>query len=114
MLRNGLIDQDYKIFKNNIDGDVPLDTIHFSTENTANTNENKNTNSPIPLTQVTPNKLDKDPTLVTSDLGNNTTVLALPFIGTQETPTIKTQNTFATLIITKNRSYQSLIILAQL
>ena len=41
------------------------------------------------LTCPTPNKSDKDPTLVTSDLENNTTVLALPFIGTQETPTIK-------------------------
>ena len=93
MLCNGIIDQDYKILKNHIDGDVTIDTIHFSTENTSNTNENKNTNSPFPLTQVTPNKSDKDPTLVTSDLENNKAVLALPFIGTQETPTIKTQST---------------------
>ena len=30
MLCNGIIDQDCKIFKNHIDGDVTLDTIHFS------------------------------------------------------------------------------------
>ena len=93
MLRNRIIDQDYKILKIHIDGDVTLDTIHLSTENISNTNENKNTDSPFPLTQVTPNKSDKDPTLVTSDLENNKAVLALPFIGTQETPTIKTQST---------------------
>ena len=42
MLCNGIIDQDYKIFKNHISGDVRLDfsTIHFSTEKTNNTNEN--------------------------------------------------------------------------
>ena len=95
MLCNGIIDQDYKILKNHIDGDVTIDTIHFSTENTSNTNENKNTNSPFPLTQVTPNKSDKDPTLVTSDLENNITALALPFIGIQETLTIKTKGTFS-------------------
>ena len=93
MLRNGIINQDHKIFKKHSDGDLTLDTIHFSTENTNDRNENKNTGSPFHLTRVTPNKSDKDPTLVTSDLENNTTVLALPFIGTQETPTIKTQNT---------------------
>ena len=49
--------------------------------------------SPFPLTQATPNKSDKDPTLVTSDLENNATVLALPSIGTQETTTVKTQST---------------------
>ena len=93
MLRNEIIDQDYKILKNQIDGDETLDTIHFSTENANKINENKNTDSPFPLTQVTPNKSDKDPTLVTSDLENNKAVLALPFIGTQETFTIKTQST---------------------
>ena len=51
--------------------------------------------SAFPLTQVTPNKSDKDPTLVTSDLANNTSVLALPSIGTQETPTVKTQRTLS-------------------
>ena len=59
--------------------DVTLDTIHFSTENTSNTNENKNTDSPFPLTQITPKRPDKDPTLVTNDLENNKTVIALPF-----------------------------------
>ena len=88
MLRNGIIDQDYKILKNHIDGDETLDTIHFSTESTNNINENKNTNSPFPLIQVTPNKSDIDPTLATSDLENITTVLALPLVGTQETLTI--------------------------
>ena len=72
MLRNGIIDQDYKILKNHIDGDETLKTIPFLTENTNKINENKNTASPLPLTQVTPNKSDKDPTLVTSDLENNT------------------------------------------
>ena len=93
MLHNGIIDQDYKILKNHIDGDETLETIPFLTENTNKINENKNTALPLPLTQVTPNKSDKDPTLVTSDLENNTTVLALPSIGTQDTPTIKTQAT---------------------
>ena len=91
MLRNGIIDQDYKILKNHIDGDETLKTIPFLTENTNKINENKNTASPLPLTQVTPNKSDKDPTLVTSDLENNTAVLALPSIGTQDTPTVTTQ-----------------------
>ena len=80
--------------KNHTDGDVTLDTIHFSTENTNNRNETKNTDSPFPLTQVTSNK--SDPTLVTSDIENNTTVLALlPFIGTQEKPTIEIQSTLS-------------------
>ena len=95
MLRNGIIDQDYKILKNHIDGDETLKTMPFLTENSNNINENKNTASPFPLTQVTPNKSDKDPTLVTSDLENNTNVLALPSIGTQETPTVKTQSTLS-------------------
>ena len=56
MLRNGIIDQDYKILKNHIDGDETLKTIPFLTENTKTINENKNTASPLPLTQVTPNK----------------------------------------------------------
>ena len=94
MLRNGIIDQDYKILKNHLDGDETLDTIHFSTENTNSINENRNTDSLFPLRQVT-NKSDKDPTLVTSNLENNTTVLPLPFIGTQETSTIKTQSTYS-------------------
>ena len=90
MLRNVIIDQDYKIF----DGDETLKTIPFLTENTNKINENKNTASPLPLTQVTPNKSDKDPTLVVSDLTTvNTTVLALPSIGAQDTPTVKTQGT---------------------
>ena len=93
MLRNGIIDQDYKILKNHIDGDETLKAIPFLTENTNKINENKNTASPLPLTQVTPNKSDKDPTLVTSDPENNATVLALPSIGTQDTPTVKTQGT---------------------
>ena len=93
MLRNGIIDQDYKILKNHIDGDETLKAIPFLTENTIKINENKVTASPLPLNQVTPNKSDKDPTLVTSDLENNTTVLALPSIGTQDTPTVKTQGT---------------------
>ena len=93
MLRNGIIDQDYKILKNHIDGDETLKTIPFLTENTNKINENKNTASPLPLTQVTPNKSDKDPTLVTSDLENNTAVLALPSIGAQDTPTVKIQGT---------------------
>ena len=38
ILRNGIIDQDYKILKNHIDGDETLKTIPFLTENT-----NKNT-----------------------------------------------------------------------
>ena len=95
MLRNGIIDQDYKILKNHIDGDETLKTIPFLTENTNKINENINTTSPLPLTQVTPNKSDKDPTLVTSDLENNTTVLALPSIGTQDMPTLKTQGTLS-------------------
>ena len=33
--------------------------------------------------------------MVTSDLENNTTVLALPSIGTQETPTVKTRSTLS-------------------
>ena len=94
MLRNGIIDQDYKILKNHLDGDETLDTIHFSTENTNNINENKNTNSLFPLRQVT-NKSHKDPTLVTNNLENNTKVLPLPFIGTLETSTIKTQSTYS-------------------
>ena len=78
MLRNGIIDQDYyKILKRHIDGDENLDTIHFSTENTDNINENKNTDLHFPLTEVTPNKSHKDPTLVTSDLENNATVYQL-------------------------------------
>ena len=93
MLRNGIIDQDYKILKNHIDGDETLKAIPFLTENTNKINENKNTASPLPLTQVTPNKSDKDHTLVTSDLENNATVLALPSIGTQDTPIVKTQGT---------------------
>ena len=95
MLRNGIIDQDYKILKNHVDGDETLDTIHFSAGYTNNINENKNNDSPFSYTQVTPNKPDKDPTLVTSDLENNTTVLALQFIGTQKTSTIKTQSTLS-------------------
>ena len=51
--------------------------MHFSTENTNNTNENKNTNSPFHHTQVTPSKSDKGPRLVSSDLENKTTVPAL-------------------------------------
>ena len=43
MLPNGIIDQDYKILKNHIDGDGTLDTIPFLTENTSNINKNKNT-----------------------------------------------------------------------
>ena len=70
-----------------------LDTIHFLTENAKNINENKNIDSPFSLTQITTNKSDKDPTLATSDFENNATVLALLLIGTQETPTIKTQST---------------------
>ena len=93
MLRNGIIDQDYKILKNHIDGDETLKTIPFLTEKTNKINENKNTASPLPLTQVTPNKSDKDSTLVTSNLGNNTTVLALLSIGTQDTPSVKRQGT---------------------
>ena len=93
MLRNGIIDQDYKILKNHIDGDETLDITPFLTENTKNINENKNTDSLFPLTQATPNKSDKDPTLVTSGLEDNATVLALPSFGTQEAPTIKTQST---------------------
>ena len=95
LLRNGIIDQNYEILKNHIDGDETLDKIHFSTENSNNINENKNIDSPFLLTQVTPNKPDKDPTLVTSDLENHTTVLALPFIDTYETPNIKTQSTLS-------------------
>ena len=95
MLRNGIIDQDYKILKNHVDGDETLDTIHFSAGYTNNINENKNNDSPFSYTQVTPNKPDKDPTLVTSDLENHTTVLALPFIDTYETPNIKTQSTLS-------------------
>ena len=95
MFRNGITDQDYKILKNHTDGDVTLDTIHFSTENTNNTHENKHTNSPFPLTQLSPNKSDKDPTLVTSYLENNTTVLAVSTSDTQETPTNKTQSTLS-------------------
>ena len=90
MLCNGIIDQDYKILKNRIDGDVTLDTIHFSTENTSNTNEDKNTDSPFPQKAK---KSDKNPTFVTSDLENNKTVITLPFIGTQEASTSKTQST---------------------
>ena len=93
MLRNGIIDQDYKILKNHIDRDETLKTIPFLTKNTNKINENKNTASPLPPTQVTPNKSDKDPTLVTSDLENNTAVLALPSIGAQDTPAVKTQGT---------------------
>ena len=52
MLLNGIIDQDYKILKNHTDGDLTLDTIHFLTENTSNTNENKNTDLPFPLAQL--------------------------------------------------------------
>ena len=55
MLRNGIIDQDYKILKNHIDGDETLKTIPFLTENTNKINENKNTASPLPL-PLTPNK----------------------------------------------------------
>ena len=55
LLRNGIIDQDYKILKHHIDGDETLKTIPFLTENTNKINENKNTASPLPLTQVTPN-----------------------------------------------------------
>ena len=95
MLCNGIINQDYKTFKNHTDGDVTLDIIHFSTENPSNTNENKNTDSPFPLTQITTKKSDKDPTLVTSDLENNKTAIALPFIGTLEMPTTKTQSTLS-------------------
>ena len=49
MLCNGIIDQDYKIFKNHFDGDVTLGTIHSSTESTSNKSENKNTDSPFLL-----------------------------------------------------------------
>ena len=90
-----MIVQYYKILKNHIDGDETLDKTHFSTENTSNINENKNTNLSFPLTKATPNKSNKDLTIVTSDLENNTTVLALPLIGTQETPTIETQSTLS-------------------
>ena len=55
----------------------------------------KNTDSPFPITQVIPNKSDNGLTLVTSDLENNTVILALPSIGTQETPTVKTQSTLS-------------------
>ena len=95
MLCNGIIDQHYKILKKHIDGDETLKTIPFLTENTNNINENENTTSPFPLTQVTPNKSDKDPTLVTSKLENNTTVLPLPSISKQETPTVKIQSTLS-------------------
>ena len=95
MFRNGITDQDYKILKNHTDGDVTLDTTHFSTESTNNTHENKHTNLPFPLTQLSPNKSDKDPTLVKSYLENNTTVLAVSTIDTQETLTNKTQSTLS-------------------
>ena len=80
MLRKWIIDQDYKILKSHIDGDVALDTIHFSTKNISNTNENKNIDSSFPFTQVAPNEPNKDPTLVSINLENNTTILALPLI----------------------------------
>ena len=76
MLRKWIIDKDYKILKSHIDGDITLETIHFSTKNISNTNENENTDSPFPFTQVTPNKPNKDPTLLSIDLENNTTILA--------------------------------------
>ena len=96
MLCNGIIDQDYKIFKNHFDGDVTLGTIHSSTESTSNKSENKNTDSPFPLTQKTPKKSDENPTtLVTNELENNEPVTALPFIRTQETPASKTQSTLS-------------------
>ena len=82
MLLNGIIDQDHKILKNHTDGDETLDTISFSTANTNNINENKNTDSPFPLTQVTPSKSDQDSTLELSDFEKNTTVPALTLIGT--------------------------------
>ena len=41
MLRNGIIEQDYKILKNHIDGDETLKTIPFLTENTNKINEKK-------------------------------------------------------------------------
>ena len=56
MLHNGIIDQDYKILKNHIDGDETLKTIPFLTENTNKKKENKKTALPLFLTQVTPNK----------------------------------------------------------
>ena len=96
MRSNGIIEQDYKILRNHFDGDVTLDTIHSSTESTSNKSENKNTDSPFPLTQKTPQKPDENPTaLVTNELENNKTVTALPFISTQETPTSKTQSTLS-------------------
>ena len=99
MLRNGIIDQYYKILKNHIDGGETLKTVRFLAENTNNMNENKNAALPFPLTQVTPNKSDKDPTLVTSGLENNATVLALPSVGTQERPTVKHKVLFPFVII---------------
>ena len=96
MLCNGIIDQDYKIFKNHFDGDVTLDTIHYSTESPTNKSESKNTDLSFPLTQKTRKKSDKNPTLVTSDLENNNKIVsAIPFIDTQETPTSKTQSTLS-------------------
>ena len=41
MLRNGIIDQEYKVLKNHFDGDVTIDTKYFSTENSNNTIKNK-------------------------------------------------------------------------
>ena len=103
MLCNGIIDQGYKILKNHIDGDVTVDTIHFSTENTNSTDENKNTDSPFPLTQVTPNKSDKDPTLVTSDLENNATVLQ-QFLGHKKRQPLKHKVLNASMKKTKKLS----------
>ena len=96
MLCNIMIDQDYKILKNHFERDVTLGTIHSSTESTSNKIENKNTDSPFPLTQKTPKKSDENPTtLVTNELENNKPVTALPFISAQETPASKTQSTLS-------------------
>ena len=96
MLCNGIIDQDYKILKKHFDGDVTVGTIDSSTESTSNKSDNKNIDSPFPLTQKTPKKSDENPTtLVTNELENNKPVTALPFLSTQETPTSKTQSTLS-------------------
>ena len=106
MLRNGIIDQDYKILKNHIDGDVRLDfsTIHFSTEKTNNTNENKNSDLPFPLTQVTPNKSDKDPTLVIITLKIIQQFSLYRLLAHKKRQTLKHKVLFPNTKITKNGS----------
>ena len=86
----------YEILKSHSDGGVTLGTIHSSAERTSNKSENKNTDSPFPLSQKTPKKSDENPTtLVTNELENNKPVTNLPFISTQETSTSKTQSTLS-------------------